>query len=289
MDFISAAIQWVVDNLLLVVGIAVGVLVLFWLLGVLVGLLPDKPLPTVSDEPVDGPDAAAIAVGLIQIDNSNGSWNDITARQLGASEKRQLQNMWGIADRQSWLAQLESLAANDRFDGPYETLLGLRGEAMAAAGAKPTDKQWRAAIERAGLPVTGEVKSFIANVSRWEKMLHKTERVVVIPKDYAVTSLAGYSYGQGVAMATWGVGFGFAEAAEAREIIAKFSAAARADFSGWEHLGRSYLLGRCLQMHRMTNGDNDKVENQMIGSLTAYRRALNPKIDGPWARLPWAL
>jgi hypothetical protein len=274
-------------DLWLIIVIVVAAVVILGFLAWLFLRGEPKSMQPLDGAPVDGPVARAIAVGALQLDNDDFPWNDITGSALDQKQQRGLREMWDLTDREAWLENLERLTSGNRFDGPIVAMMAIRDE-IAPDHRQPTDRDWLAAIKNHGGTGRGDEKKFVSNVRRWEKNLRKvgTKNFIVYPADYAATSLEGYNIGQAAAMVVWGNAMGFAEPGEAEKLLIEISAIAKRQFGSWEEFGRSYLLGRCVNLYRMTE-DNDKVQSSIIGTMWSYRYAFKGEHGGPWATLAW--
>lgn len=274
-------IAWAIDNWFIFAGV-VGVILLIWLV---LALLPNAKVRTDSAFSTEGPEANDLALGFLQIYNAYGEWNDADGKNMreGKDAKR-IREMWGLTSADAARANIERLMTNRRQRPLWQQLLVLRAEAAKQAGRMPSRKQWLAAITAAGGTGKGEERKFVDAVEGYEAGLTKSNRKI-FPSTAYVTDFDAYALGQAVAVSTWSVGIGLISREESAQHIRRVNEIARAAYPSWEDFGRAYIVGRA--MHWSDGVGNEKQLEDATSALRDMQTALDPKVNGPWALLPW--
>lgn len=285
MEIIDELVNWFTAPsnrifLWIVIGI-VGVIVLLWVLSLFAKF---AKLSFHKEFSVDNREANLLALGFQQITNSNNYWNDPTASFNGASERKNLQEMWGLYSAQDVYDNVERLTTERRRRELWQQLLALRAEAAKTQGGnRPSARQWLAAIKDAGGTGKGEERDFVGAVHYYEKEINKK----LFPADEPVVSFDAYALGQAVAVCTWSVGLGLITREESLSMIEKINGIARDEFDSWAAFGRSYVLGRAMHW---SEGTMDEQRAKQAGeAASAAITALDGKRRGPWGILPWKI
>lgn len=285
---LNVIINWAIENWILLAAIVGGIILLFVILAIVAG---NMNLSFHKDFPTDGPEANRLALGLPQLLNSGQYWNDPTASMVASSksQRKMLQDMWGLHSEQDVLDNIERLVTVRRRRDLWQQLLEIRGKAAAAnGGGRPTPKQWLAAIQGAGGSGKGEERDFVNAVHYYEDEFAKiTDKTMFGKNAPVITNFDGYSFGQAVAVATWGVGMGFITRERSAEIIRQINDIARPEFASWADFGRSYAIGKV--MHWSEGRMDEKAASKFDDGARSMETALEAKNLGPWASLPWQL
>lgn len=282
-DAVDGIFGWVVQYwwvLAIVVGVIVVALIALM-------LWPGSKIQHSAEHPTDTREANDLALGFIQIRNADGQWNDPTAKHLVDDPKlaQQLRDQWGLYDTAAWEANIDRLVTVRRQRPLWQQLLAIRADLMRSSGKAPSIRAWQKAVRAAGGTGKGEEQAFIEAVGYYEDQFKETTNKRLFPSTLGVVDFDGYALNQAVALATWGVGLGIATPERSRERIAEVNAIARAQFASWEDFGRSVVIGRAMHW-----SDGAVSEGQVKASRPTawdFERAVNPKLEGPWARLPW--
>lgn len=266
------------------VWVIVGVVVLLILV---VWLMPAAKVKPSEEYSTDDREANEIALGFLQIVNQpSGPWNDPTAPALTANEKKQLVEMWGVPDREQWLAGIERLVNGRRRRDLWVSCLSIRSELAQRLGRVPRSKEWIAAIVEAGGDKR-DARGFVAAIEGVEAQVRKLVGKDIVTPDVYVRTLDGYALGQAVALATWGVALGYAEVPEARALIRRINEEGRPGFTSWADFGLSYIVGRVMHWSDGTIGE--KTFDRFGDGWSDFKAAATAKRNGPWASLPWRI
>ena len=262
----------------------VGVVVLFFLV---VWILPAAKVKHSEAFSTQDREANEIALGFLQIENQpSGPWNDPTAPALTDKDKKKLIDMWGVPNREEWLAGIDRLVSGRRRRDVWVTCLAIRAELAQRLGRTPKTKEWTSAIVEAGGDKR-DARSFVSAIESVEAQVRKLVGKDVVAPGLFVRTLDGYALGQAVALATWGVALGYADAAEARAIIRRINEEGRPAFSSWADFGLSYITGRVMHWSDGTIGE--KTFEKFGDGWSDFKAAATAKRNGPWASLPWQL
>lgn len=231
-----------------------------------------------------GIDAEGIAMGLLQICTlPSGPWNDPTAPGLGAVEREMIVEQWDVGSRTDWLRMIDFLSIERRRRHAWMIHLSARNQRAATLGRPPRTQEWLAGIDHEGGDVS-DARPFVAGLELIEREVRRSVGEDLIAPHLFVRTLDGYALGQAVAMTTWGVALGYADIAEARQIIHRISTEARPSFESWADFGLSYLAGRIMHW---SDGTVDETAIAKFGDGWRDLKTALSSRRGPWAALPW--
>ncbi|MBW1640833.1 DUF1266 domain-containing protein [Microbacterium resistens] len=279
---LGSLIQWLFGQwwVYAILGAILLVVIVIW-------LLPASKVKPSEAFSTDDREANEIALGFLQITNlPSGPWNDPTASALTDVEKKHLVDQWGLHSREDWLANIERLTTDRRRRDVWVTCLAIRDETAQRLGRVPKSREWTAAIVEAGGDKR-DARTFVAAIEQIEQQVRKLVGKDIVTPEVFVRTLDGYALGQAVALTTWGVALGFADVAEAREIIHRINVAGRPAFSSWADFGLSYITGRV--MHWSDGKLGEKTFEKLGDGWPDFRAAGTAKRNGPWATLPWRI
>ncbi|MFT3901181.1 MAG: DUF1266 domain-containing protein [Gordonia sp. (in: high G+C Gram-positive bacteria)] len=243
--------------------------------------LVDHALADVPADP-DGPLyshlAQGLALGGLTAVATETPWNSLRDLALPAYQLRvELERIWGIHNAEDWFAVMASMIGFQEFS-EAEAMLDARGEAVARGGYTPDDydglwRQWL--IDRDfDADVYEGTHERLATVTAVDDWLRDCG---LLAPDGHVGTIAGYAIEWAVRLARAGHVAGYADEAEAVQMILTARDSAARIFASWTEYAVSVVAGTLLHH----DGGWDTIRTAVATLLTVDH--------SPWRALPFPL
>ncbi|GED99136.1 DUF1266 domain-containing protein [Gordonia crocea] len=235
-------------------------------------------IPVDPDGPLYGELAQGLALGALGAAGGATPWNAVRETGTSAYSVRiDLEQVWGIHGAQDWFAVVASMIGLQEFV-EAEAMLVARAPAVASGDYRAEDfddlwRRWLIDHDYGGDAYDG-THHRLAEVTAVDEYLRGCG---LLAPDGCVETIAGYTFGWAVRLARCGVQAGYAEAAEARQMILTARDSAARIFASWTEFAVSAVAGTLL--HHTIDWDD-------VRAAAATLLAVD---HSPWRALPFPL
>ncbi|MFT4199724.1 DUF1266 domain-containing protein [Gordonia sp. (in: high G+C Gram-positive bacteria)] len=245
----------------------------------------DAAIPVDPDGPLYGMLAQGLALGApLTIMGSHTPWNSV--RDCGDYDtddcRELLMEVWGLPTEERWLEVIGQLVDGEYGNGEAYWAVRARTMARRRLGVSMVDDDtWRAQIDE--MFAEPEQRKYVDPISSAIEQVHVAENQMraahVLDADEQVEHCEAYDYTRAVAVARWGVRYGWGTPSVVPNVAVAVARRASYDYSSWRGYALGWDLGRIVTYP-------DTWGRRFAESIAALRPLLDSPAS-PWNNQPF--